>query len=99
REEYDRLVEAGILTEDEPVELLAGEIVRTCPKWPIHSATVQAVAERLRAMCSWRRHPPVIVRIHEPFAATNDSEPEPDIAIVPGQPRDYARVHPSRAEL
>ncbi|MGH9891169.1 MAG: Uma2 family endonuclease, partial [bacterium] len=39
------------------------------------------------------------VRTHSPIALDEDSEPEPDIAVVPGSRRDHRRVHPSRPVL
>jgi len=38
-------------------------------------------------------------RLHSPLALDDDSEPEPDVAIVAGEPRDYVSAHPSTATL
>lgn len=95
RQEYDRLIDTGILGPEDRVELLDGEIVVTFPKNPPHSVAVQLTAEALRAVFSSG----FVVRSQEPFGAGDDSEPEPDVAVVPGRPRDYARAHPTTAVL
>jgi Uma2 family endonuclease len=41
----------------------------------------------------------VHVRVQGPLALDPDSEPEPDVAVVPGTPRDYLRAHPTEALL
>ena len=40
-----------------------------------------------------------VVRSQMPLRLNDDSEPEPDIAVVPGTPSDYAAAHPSTALL
>jgi Uma2 family endonuclease len=39
------------------------------------------------------------VRAAGPIGLDDDSEPEPDVAVVPGDPDDYSRAHPSRPVL
>jgi Uma2 family endonuclease len=39
------------------------------------------------------------VRTEGPIGLDDDSEPEPDVAVVPGGPDDYSRAHPSRPAL
>jgi Uma2 family endonuclease len=95
REEYDRLGRLGVLSEDEPIELLAGQLVVAEPKGTPHSTAVALVAQALaRAFGDgW------LVRIQDPIALDEESEPEPDVAVVPGTARDYLRAHPARAAL
>lgn len=95
REEYDRLIVAGIFVADERVELLEGEIVVTFPQNPPHYTAIHLAAEALRDAFESG----FTIRIQAPFNATTDSEPEPDLAVVPGRARDYARVHPGSAVL
>ena len=40
-----------------------------------------------------------VVRLQGPIALDDESEPEPDVAVVPGAPRDYASAHPARPVL
>ena len=92
RVEYDSLVESGLLADDR-VELLLGALVNVSPQGPLHADVVQRLAERLI-----RELPAeVSTRVQSPLALSDDSEPEPDIAVVPAA--DYSRAHPHRALL
>jgi Uma2 family endonuclease len=95
REEYDRLVEAGILAPDERVELLEGDIVRMWPQSPLHAVTIGNVEEAL-GQAFWTGY---YVRVQMPFALADESEPEPDLAVVRGHRRDYYQAHPTTAVL
>lgn len=92
RVEYDRMVEAGVFGQDR-VELLFGMIVRMTPHGPPHDATLDRLAEILFAAVP----PATKVRVQSSFAATDGSEPEPDLVVVPR--RDYDDAHPSEALL
>lgn len=92
RVEYERLVEAGVF-DDERIELLEGVIVEMSPQDPRHSGTVARLAELLTRLVSADCH----VRSLLPFGASDDSLPEPDIAVVPRG--DYDEAHPRRAHL
>src|SRR5438552_2741946 len=85
REEYDRLVESGVLSPEERVELLEGDIVRMWPQSPMHAVAISNVEEALRQVFRSGYH----VRVQMPFVAGDNGEPEPDVAIVRGHPRDY----------
>ena len=92
RLEYERLVEAGAF-ESERVELLRGFIVTTAPHGPEHDGSVEKLTYLLLPPLIGR----AVVRIASSLAATDDSEPEPDIAVVPAG--DHQRAHPSTAYL
>src|ERR1039458_4093748 len=83
-EQYHDMVRTGILTEDDPVELLEGWLVYKMSKNPPHSVATDLTATALRRLApsDW------CVRSQEPIT-TSDSEPEPDIALARGTPRDY----------
>ena len=77
RREYDELVELGWF-EDEPIELLRGMLVEMTPQGNDHSDIGAWIAHRFMAVLSiyeWD------VRTHSPYAATDDSEPEPDVQV------------------
>src|SRR5205814_6424888 len=76
-DEYHRMIQAGILTENDPVELLDGWITPKMPQNLPHQVTIELVPEVLRSAlpAGWR------VRAQLPIT-TPDSEPEPDFAIV-----------------
>jgi Uma2 family endonuclease len=93
RAEYDVLVEHGMLTEEDRIELLDGELVTVTPQNAPQAGVVEALNERLMPALAGAAR----VRVQLPFAAGEHSEPEPDIAIVPSdEPRDR---HPERALL
>lgn len=95
RKEYDRLVEMGILHEDEPIELIGGQMIVAEPKGSPHATAIGLTAEALRVAFGrgW------VVRVQDPVALDDDSEPEPDVVVVPGGWRDYRAEHPSRPAL
>lgn len=92
REDYDRLVEAGAF-RDEKVELIRGVIVRMVPQGPPHAGPIQRLNEILVLRLAGRAS----VRVQLPIIAPDESEPEPDLAIVPRG--DYDEAHPSGAFL
>jgi Uma2 family endonuclease len=95
RREYDRLVELGIFHEDEPIELIGGQLIVAEPKGSPHATAVTLTAEALRTAFGrgW------LVRQQDPIALDDESEPEPDVAVVRGHARDYRGGHPSAAAL
>ena len=95
RAEYERLIALGVLQEDEPVELIGG-LLRVCePQDSPHVVAIGLAADALRAAfgAGWA------IRVQGPVALDDDSEPEPDVAVVRGQHRDYVRSHPARPAL
>ena len=95
RARYDRLVEAGVFGPDDGVELLDGLLVAREPQGARH-ATVVALARAVLEKAFGRSYH---VREEKPIALDEQSEPEPDIVVVPGRPRDYLDAHPSRPAL
>ena len=88
--EYHRLVDEGIL-DDQPVELLNGEIVVMAPEGEPHASIGTDAAEYLIHLLGHRAQ----VRQAKPIALTAvDSEPEPDLAIVMRLGREYRDHHP-----
>jgi Uma2 family endonuclease len=95
RREYDRLVELGALGPGDRVELLAGRMIVAEPQDSPHATGVRLAQQALERAFG----PGWDVRTQLPLALDRVSEPEPDVAVVPGGPRDYARGHPSSAVL
>ena len=95
RFEYDRLIEIGIFRAGDKVELLGGQLCVSEPQNSPHATAIWLAQEALR-----RTLPPAWgVRVQLPIALDEESEPEPDLAVVPGGPRDYPDGHPSRPGL
>jgi Uma2 family endonuclease len=95
RPEYDRLGELGVLHEDEPIELVGGNLIVAEPKGSLHATAVRLTADALRTAFG----PGWLVLVQDPVALDDESEPEPDVAVVPGGPRDYRAAHPARPAL
>ena len=93
-DEVMRMVELGILDEDENVELLRGVLRAMSAKTPAHETVKMRLVSWLMAGDAGRHH----VRVESPFVVPDrTSLPEPDITVV--EPGDYTRSHPSRALL
>lgn len=92
RVEYERLAAEGFF-DDERVELLFGVVVPMSPIDPAHSESTTRIAEALRLGLATRAR----VREQNPLAASDISEPEPDVAVVPYA--DYWNEHPAKAFL
>jgi Uma2 family endonuclease len=95
RVEYERLIESGFFRPGDPVELVGGQLIVAEPQGSRHFAAVQAMEEALRTAFGrgWQ------IRGQGPLALDEESEPEPDVAVVPGSFRDYVDGHPSRPVL
>lgn len=92
RVEYDLLVKQGVFG-NERVELIFGQVVQMSPIDPAHSESVRRIYRRLLLALDTR----ATITCQASFAATDDSEPEPDTYVSPLG--DYWDEHPSRAYL
>jgi Uma2 family endonuclease len=94
-EDYHRMLGAGILSEDDRVELIDGEIVEIAPIGPRHASQVDFLARLL-----WQRvGSGAIVRVQNPIRLGEHSEPQPDLCLL-GPRRDYyRRSHPTAADV
>jgi Uma2 family endonuclease len=88
-DDYHRMIDAGIL-DDHRVELLRGEIVEMPPEGEPHAYSRNEAGEYLLKLLGDRAK----VRQDSPITLPNDSEPEPDIAIVQALGREYRVHHP-----
>jgi Uma2 family endonuclease len=88
-DQYHAMIHAGILTDDDPVELLEGWLVAKMPKNPLHRAVTRLIRQVLERLvpAEW------YVDSQEPIT-TDDSEPEPDVVVVRGETRHYLDRHP-----
>ncbi len=92
RREYDKLVDLGVF-EDERVELLRGMLITMSPQGGPHSAITSWLVQRLVRLLDESFD----VRAHSPYAATEDSEPEPDVSVSRRAPGNFE--HPDAALL
>jgi Uma2 family endonuclease len=89
-DEYHRLSEAGLFTEDDPVELLNGEIIIMSPIGIKHASMVN----RLNRLFNRLLRDRTIISIQNPLALATMSEPEPDLMLLKPREDCYAEQHP-----
>jgi hypothetical protein len=92
--QYHRMIETGILTGNDRVELLEGWIVAKMPHNPPHDGTITRVMRRLMPVLpdEW------LLRVQSAITLPR-SEPEPDLAIVRGPEKTYFRRHPGPRDI
>lgn len=93
-DEFHRMVEAGILRDDQRVELIDGEIVDMTPIGPRHAACVR----RLTSLLVQRVGDQALVSVQNPIRLGERSEPQPDLALLRPQADGYKIAHPSGAD-
>ncbi len=93
-DEYHQMIQAGIIGEDDNVELLEGWIVPKMGRNPPHDTAVSIVTDIL---------PPLLpkgwFRRVQSAVTTTASEPEPDLAVIRGTQRDFWSRHPGPADM
>ena len=95
RPEYDRLIEAEFFGPDDRIELIGGHMTLKEPQHSPHAAAIIRVHRVLSAAfgSDW------LVRMQMALALDDESEPEPDISVVPADPDDYEVGYPTTASL
>jgi Uma2 family endonuclease len=94
RKEWDRLVELGFF-DGERLELIEGRIVCMSPQRVTHRVAVELVDRYLRhAFQTGHR-----ICVQLPFHSADGSDPEPDLAVIPGDDPRASSEHPSSAVL
>lgn len=88
--EYHRMAEAGILSKDDRVELINGEIIEMSPVGSRH----QACVDRLTSHLVQQSGSSAIVRVQGPIRMSNDSEPQSDIVLLKPRADFYSQSHP-----
>ncbi len=93
--EYERMVAAGILAEDDRVELVEGEVIAMSPIGSRHTACVK----RLNALLVAWAGPVAIVSVQDPIHLDDYNEPQPDLALLRPRADYYASGHPRPADV
>ena len=96
RAQYDKAIAAGIFTPEDKIELIEGRLIQKMPIHAPHSTSMGLVEDAFNSFLVKGIH---LIRTQQPLALGSSSEPEPDIAIVEGERRDYAVDHPKTALL
>jgi Uma2 family endonuclease len=91
---YQRMIEVGILTAEDKVELLENYVVLKMPRNPPHDGTIQLIGKRLprQLPSGWELRTQLTVVLP-------DSQPEPDFAVARGDERTYLRHHPLATDV
>ncbi|MBC7931316.1 MAG: Uma2 family endonuclease [Rubrivivax sp.] len=93
--EFDRMADAGILSEDDRVELIEGEIIEMSPIGSRHAACVR----RLDALFNRRLGGAAQVSAQNPVLIDDYSQPEPDVALLKPRADYYSEEHPSARDV
>jgi hypothetical protein len=93
-EAYHRMAEAGVFGAEARVELLEGALVDKMTKNPAHSLTTGLIQDTLARLA-----PPGWYMLAQEPITLEDSEPEPDVALIRGRRRDHAHHHPGPPEV
>lgn len=94
-EEYHQMVQAGILKDDDRVELIEGAIVEMVPIGPRHAVCVHRFNQYLNRLLSDR----AIVGVQAPVSLGPYSEPQPDVALLRPPIARYSGSHPGPGDL
>jgi Uma2 family endonuclease len=93
--DYHRMIGAGILGEDDHVELIEGVIVEMTPQGPKHAKLIRRLCDPTFATVP-RDH---VLQCQLPLTLGPDSEPEPDVSIVRRADAASGASHPTTAAL
>jgi Uma2 family endonuclease len=94
-DEYHRMAEAGVLTQDDRVELLDGEILVMSPIGSRHAATVARIQDLLARALGGR----AIVWVQNPIRQRPFSEPQPDVCLLRPRADFYSARHPEAPDI
>ncbi len=89
------MISGGVFHPESKLELIDGEIYDVSPQSSRHATAIRLVEDALRRVYGSGFD----VRVQLPAALDASSEPEPDVAVVEGGPRDYRDAHPTTALL
>ncbi|MCC6629217.1 MAG: Uma2 family endonuclease [Chloroflexi bacterium] len=93
--EYEQMAAAGILHEDERIELIDGEIVEMNPIGTAHAACVT----RLNRLLNRLAGDAALVAVQNPIVLGGRTEPQPDLSVLRPRADTYAMAHPTPADI
>ena len=93
-DDYHAMIAAGILDEEDNVELINGELIYMSPIGPNHGSVVG----RIDALLQHLLYNQAIVFVQNPVSLTPLSEPEPDLSVVKLRDDYYFDAHPNPAD-
>lgn len=95
-EEYHKMIEVGILTSSDRVELIRGQIIQMSPTGSKHAACVRKIDALLNKLLPEDK---AMVSSKNPIRIPNLSEPEPDIAVLRYREDYYVGEHPGPEDI
>jgi Uma2 family endonuclease len=93
--DYHLMIASGVLTSDDRVELLDGQVIEMVPQDPPHASTTDEGSDYLKALFAGRAK----VRAQFPIVLSGYSEPEPSIAVVRIDENRYRDRHPNPTDI
>jgi Uma2 family endonuclease len=94
--EYYRMYATGILSEDERVELLKGEVIQMAPVGSRHAACVNRLNSLFAFLAAAQK---AVVAVQNPLHLDDYSEPQPDLVLARFRPDYYAAQHPTPQDV
>jgi Uma2 family endonuclease len=94
-EQYEKMTEQGIFTERDKVELIDGLVLSQMTKNRPHVVATQLVREALSRLMPAGWH----LGKEDPIRIPGRSEPEPDVTVIRGEPRDYLDKAPDASDI
>jgi len=92
---YQKMVATGVLTRDDHVELIEGEILHTAPISPQHASVTARLCKRLILALG----DTAMVGVGSPVDLGHFSEPQPDLLLLKPRPDDYSSAHPQMEDV
>lgn len=93
-EDYYRMAEAGILSAEDRVELIEGEVREMAPIGPLHAGIVNRLAALLH-----QRMGEEVIGVQNPVRLDEHNEPQPDVSVLRSREDYYTRSHPSPQDV
>lgn len=94
-DEYEQMIELGILDKDDRVELIRGEVVDMAPIGLRHAACVVALEELFHELLGKT----VTISVQNPVRLPDNSQPQPDVAILKSPRQRYTRRRPTVEDI
>lgn len=94
-QQYHQMYEAGIFSESDRLELIYGELVTMSPINRRHAACVNRLTYLIGQIMGKR----VIVAVQNPIHLSDESEPQPDVAVLKWQDDFYSSGHPTPSDI
>jgi Uma2 family endonuclease len=94
-DEVERMVRAGILHEDDRVELLDGQLVEMSPANPPHASCVKRLGRLFASLSASDRS---TLSIQDPIVLSEHQAPQPDVALLRYRADGYRTRNPGPAD-